>query len=87
MVPAVLVFLSGVAALVYQRRLHYINLFVWPARDSNAPPAATSRRGYHVVHGTAGAMTYWAISDLNESELSQFAQLVAADFGHGAAQP
>ena len=76
-----------VAALVYGRGQHVINLFVWPARDSNAPPAATSRRGYHVVHGTAGAMTYWAISDLNASELSQFAQLVAADFGHGAAQP
>jgi anti-sigma factor (TIGR02949 family) len=76
-----------VAALVYGRRQHVINLFVWPSRDSKALPAAASRRGYHVVHGAAGGMTYWAISDLNASELSQFAQLVAADFGHGAAQP
>jgi len=76
-----------VAALVYGRRQHFINLFVWPSRDSNALPAAASRRGYHLVHGSAGGMTYWAISDLNESELSQFAQLVATDLGHGAAHP
>ncbi len=76
-----------VAALVYGRRQHFINLFVWPSRDSNALPAAASRRGYHLVHGAASGMTYWAISDLNESELSQFAQLVAADLGRGAAQP
>jgi anti-sigma factor RsiW len=76
-----------VAALVYRRRQHVINLFVWPSRDSNALPAAMSRRGYHVVHGAAGGMTYWAISDLNEAELSQFAQLVAADLGHDVPRP
>jgi anti-sigma factor RsiW len=76
-----------VAALVYRRRQHVINLFVWPSRDSNALPAAASRRGYHMVHGAADGMTYWAISDLNEAELSQFAQLVAADLGHNVPQP
>lgn len=76
-----------VAALVYGRRQHVINLFVWPSRDANAPPAAVLRRGYHVVHGAAGGMTYWAISDLNETELSQFAQLVAADLAPGPARP
>jgi len=76
-----------VAALAYGRRQHVINLFVWPSRDSNSLPAAVSRRGYYVVHGVAGGMTYWAISDLNATELSQFGQLVAADLGHTAAQP
>ena len=76
-----------VAALVYGRRQHVINLFVWPSRDSKALPAAASRRGYHLVHGAAGGMTYWAISDLNEAELSQFAQLVATDLSHSAAKP
>jgi anti-sigma factor RsiW len=64
-----------------------INLFVWPSRDSNSLPAAVSRRGYYLVHGVAGGMTYWAISDLNGTELSQFGQLVAAELGHTAAQP
>ena len=76
-----------VAALIYGRRQHVINLFVWPSRDANARPVAASRRGYHVVHGAAGGMTYWAISDLNETELSQFAQLVAANLAPGPARP
>ena len=76
-----------VAALVYGRRQHVINLFVWPSRDANALPAAASHRGYHVMNGAAGGMTYWAISDLNETELSQFAQLVAANLGPGTTRP
>jgi anti-sigma factor RsiW len=76
-----------VAALVYGRQQHVINLFVWPSHDSNAPPAAASRRGYHLVHGAAGGMTYWAISDLNESDLSHFAHLVATDLSGTAVQP
>ena len=78
---------NQVAALVYGRRQHVINLFVWPSRDANAPPAAASRRGYDVVHGAAGGMTYWAISDLNETELSHFGQLVAANLAPGPARP
>ena len=76
-----------VAALVYGRRQHVINLFVWPSRDSTALPAAASRRGYYMVHGAAGGMSYWAISDLNETELSQFVQLVAANLAPGPARP
>jgi anti-sigma factor RsiW len=76
-----------VAALVYGRQQHVINLFVWPSPDSNALPAATSRRGYHLVHGAAGGMTYWAISDLNQSDLSHFGHLVATDLSGTAAQP
>jgi anti-sigma factor RsiW len=67
------------AALVYGRRGHVINLFVWPSPDSNAAPTTVTRRGYHAVHGAAGAVAYWAISDLNEAELSRFTQFVIAD--------
>jgi anti-sigma factor RsiW len=76
-----------VAALVYGRGQHVINLFVWPSRDSNALPAAASRRGYHMVHGVASGMTYWAISDLNEAELAQFTQLVAANLTPASSRP
>jgi len=72
---------------LYGRQQHVINLFVWPSPDSNALPAAASRRGYHVQHGAASGMTYWAISDLNESDLSHFAHLVATDLSGTAVQP
>jgi anti-sigma factor RsiW len=69
--------LSGrpVAALVYQRRQHTINVFVWPAADSReAPTDARTLRGFQVRHWTHTAMTFWAVSDLNDTELDQFAR-------------
>jgi mycothiol system anti-sigma-R factor len=64
-----------VAALVYQRRKHFINLFIWPAaQDSEQKTIA--RHGYTILHWTRGGMTYWAVSDLNSSELNEFAQLL-----------
>jgi anti-sigma factor (TIGR02949 family) len=62
-----------VAALVYQRRLHTINLFVWPASDSSeAPTDSRSFRGFQVRHWTRDGMAFWAVSDLNDIELEQF---------------
>jgi mycothiol system anti-sigma-R factor len=76
-----------VAALVYRRRQHVINLFVWPSGESSAAPSTTSRRGYQMVRGVAGGMAYWAISDLNVAELAQFAQLTADELGGKPPQP
>ena len=65
-----------VAALVYKRRQHVINLFLYP-EDSSVPAAegSTLKQGYNVVHWNRSGMTYWAVSDLNLDELKQFAQL------------
>jgi len=60
-----------VAALVYGRRQHMINLFLWP-RAGRSGPAALTRQGFHALHGVAGGMEYWAISDLNAAELDTF---------------
>jgi len=76
-----------VAALVYRRRQHVINLFVWPSRDSTEAPTTASLRGFHVVHGAAFGMAYWAVSDLNQAELSEFTRLATAEFGGGPARP
>ncbi|HEV2946952.1 MAG TPA: anti-sigma factor [Gemmataceae bacterium] len=66
-----------VAALVYQRRKHVINLFIWPSTpDSATNPPALTRQGYHLIRWTEGGLAYWAISDLNEKELEEFVQLV-----------
>jgi len=66
-----------VAALVYQRRQHLINLFVWPAvSHSKATQRMTVRQGYNLVHWTASGMTFWAVSDLNLVELREFVKLI-----------
>jgi len=67
----------AIAALIYQRQKHYINLYIWPAEQSNATSeVATKRQGYNLLHWTNSGMTYWAISDLNGVELHEFARLV-----------
>jgi anti-sigma factor RsiW len=72
-------YLNGrdVAVLVYQRRNHFINLYIWPAdRMADAGISLATRQGYNLLHWTQGGMTYWAVSDLNNAELQEFAQLV-----------
>ncbi len=66
----------SVAALVYQKRKHFINLFIWPTtpEDSTAQ-TMVEREGYHLVHWSDGDFTYWAVSDVNPSDLQNFKQL------------
>jgi anti-sigma factor RsiW len=73
-------YLAGrsVAALVFQRRQHTINLFIWPASEADASPAVfPSRQGYQVIHWSAAGMTFWSVSDLNEKELMEFVRAYA----------
>jgi anti-sigma factor RsiW len=66
-----------VAALVYQRRQHSINLFVWPSAEAPAmSEKASVRQGYNLIRWFNSGMTYWAVSDLNLAELQQFVQLL-----------
>jgi anti-sigma factor RsiW len=69
-------YLNGrnVAALIFQHHKHIINLFIWPSKQTSSQPAALpSRQGFHLVHWSDGDMIYWAVSDLNEAELMDFA--------------
>jgi len=61
------------AALVYQRRKHFINLFIWPTTpgDSKAQKMV-EREGYHLVHWADGDFTYWAVSDVSVDDLQNF---------------
>ncbi len=66
-----------VAALVYQRRRHLINVFIWPSQSgSDEPERSESRQGYNLLHWARAGMTYWVASDLNRSELNRFAALL-----------
>jgi len=65
-----------VAALIYQRRKHFINLFVWPAASDTARSTrAISRHGYQLLHWVDSDFNYWAVSDVNQTELQEFKQL------------
>ena len=65
-----------VAALVYQRRKHFINLFVWPAgAGADRTMKAISRQGYQLLHWLDSEFSYWAVSDISEKELQEFEQL------------
>jgi anti-sigma factor RsiW len=62
-----------VAALVYQRRKHFINLFVWPTASGAAiTPKAISRQGYQLLHWVDSDFNYWAVSDISDGELQTF---------------
>ena len=65
-----------VAALVYHRRLHVINVFIWPAvNDEEEAVLRFSRQGFHIRYWQHSRMTYWTISDLNDQELDDFVRL------------
>jgi anti-sigma factor RsiW len=66
-----------VAALVYTRAHHTINVFVWPeASDADHLADTRAIRGFHVRHWTRGGMSYWAVSDVNDADLDQFVRLL-----------
>ncbi len=63
-----------VAALVYQRREHVIDVFVAPVRGGIATSDARSIRGFQERHWVQADLSLWVVSDLNNRELSEFAQ-------------
>jgi anti-sigma factor RsiW len=66
-----------VAALVYRRQQHTINLFVWPASGTSPHEVKLlTRQGFNMADWNVSGMQYWAVSDLNASEMQAFAQLV-----------
>jgi anti-sigma factor RsiW len=65
----------SVASLVFQRQKHIINLFIWPASENNSKPIPlTAIQGYNVIHWSDAGMVFWAVSDLNKTELMEFVQ-------------
>ena len=78
--------LRSVAVLVYGRRQHVINVFLWPvgAGPSRGPDTST-QQGYHLLHWTTSEYSYFVLSDLGLPELDQFRGLI--ERGDPAAAP
>jgi anti-sigma factor RsiW len=67
-----------VAALVYRRRDHLINVFTWAVADAadERPVRSLHRQGFHIRHWQRSGMTYWVVSDLNPQDLDEFVHLL-----------
>jgi anti-sigma factor RsiW len=66
----------NVAAIIYQRRKHYINLFIWPADAESLHGRLYNQNGYHVLGWTKSGMNYLAVSELGEKEFREFVQMI-----------
>ena len=68
------------AALIYKRRSHYINVFIY--RTDNTEKISTfndiQNQSYNLINWRKQGLNYWAVSDLNAKELKQFAQLLGS---------
>lgn len=62
-----------VAAIVYHRRLHTVNLFVWPAKET--AERSFVRDGFAVVEWSRDGLRFAAVSDIAPTELREFHKL------------
>jgi anti-sigma factor RsiW len=67
---------NEIAAIVYQHRQHYVNLFVWPGQAGHAQEVATQKEGYNLYGWTAHGLTLWAVTDAAPETLKSFVELV-----------
>jgi anti-sigma factor RsiW len=67
-----------VAAVVYRRDRHVVNVLSWPASPGakDVEPRSETRQGFHLVHWRRQRMNRWAVSDLNLDDLNRLAQLL-----------
>ncbi|HLZ36011.1 MAG TPA: anti-sigma factor [Nitrospira sp.] len=73
----------AVAAVVYKRREHVINVFIWPAAHAvSGETMPITHQGYHHLQWSDSSMVYWAVSDLNARELKDFVQLLQKQISH-----
>ncbi len=68
---------NSVAALVYGRRKHVINLFVWPARGAEKiADGSGSRQGYNWAIWRSGDMRFCLVSDVSAGDLRELRKLI-----------
>jgi anti-sigma factor RsiW len=64
-----------VAALVYGRRKHVVNVFIWPTSDKDAAPRTGSIQGYQWIDWRKQGMEFYAVSDAAATDLEQLQRL------------
>jgi anti-sigma factor RsiW len=64
-----------VAALVYRHNKHFINVFIWPSENA-AENSVENYHGYSVINLNAHGFQYCIVSDAEEKELANLAELL-----------
>jgi anti-sigma factor RsiW len=72
-----------VAAIVYRRRLHTVNLFVWPAKSQGVHSSLED--GFALAEWSDGGLRFAAVSDISPQELRDFKTVFRAKAGFGPA--
>jgi anti-sigma factor RsiW len=81
-----------VAALVYGRRKHFVNVFIWPvsaaangndkslaneaSNEKDATPESGSRQGYQWIEWRKNGMDFYAVSDTAPADLQELQRLL-----------
>jgi anti-sigma factor RsiW len=66
----------NVAVLVYGRRKHWINLFVWPEGAESGVTSEGSRQGYNWLNWHTGETQFSLVSDVSSGDLRELQQLI-----------
>ena len=67
----------NVAVLVYARRKHLINVFIWPTTEPDSEPQSGSELGYHWMGWRKSGMEMYAVSDVSPEDLAQLHHLLS----------
>ena len=68
-------------ALVYGRRLHMVNLFMWPDAGAATSVSSASLHGYSLIHWGEPGWSYWAVTDASAADLQVFMKAFSARDG------
>jgi anti-sigma factor RsiW len=66
-----------VAALVYGRRKHVVNVFIWPTSEKDTAPRTGSIQGYQWIDWRKQGMEFYAVSDAAAPDLDQLQRLLS----------
>ena len=64
----------AIAALVYRRRQHTINVFTWPTGGADSASRLKSLQGFNLAHWSRAGMEWWAVSDASGADLEELAR-------------
>jgi anti-sigma factor RsiW len=66
-----------VAAIVYRRGAHVINLFVWPSSSAGpVTPRRSMHHGFVELHWTQQGLDFWLVGDVRPADLETLAELL-----------